>query len=220
MIYTVKPGESIIDVILNSTGDLSNWDSILYANGFDDWVPILNPGNQVIISDEAIKNDIVLAQLGTYPSSNNFIKNWLSVINQVFTDIANNTFFVSWDWTNNVSQSVNNKIYKVRPGESIADVVLNATGSLSNWDLILQANNFTDWVPSLIAGQSIIIPDNCFFDLNTIRELTLYPSCNNFIDQWVSDLNNIFNIFIDNWILKTNFWRDAGIWIDTETWKD
>ncbi len=25
---------------------------------------------------------------------------------------------------------------------------------------------------------------------------------------------------VSNWILATNFWDDAGVWIDGETWND
>lgn len=24
----------------------------------------------------------------------------------------------------------------------------------------------------------------------------------------------------DNWILRTGFWRDAGVWVDTDFWID
>ena len=50
--------------------------------------------------------------------------------------------------------------YIVRNGETFSDVCLNATGDINQWEVILKANNFTDWVPDLYPGQSIYIPDS------------------------------------------------------------
>ena len=73
--------------------------------------------------------------------------------------------------------------YTVKASESISDVVLNATGSLKNWDSILTANNLTDWTPILSVGQQIFIPDGINTTLqlqsNVQRILTKYPACNN-----------------------------------------
>ena len=73
--------------------------------------------------------------------------------------------------------------YTVKVGEDISDVILNSTGSLLNWDAILQANNFTDWTPILSIGQQIFIPDGVNTTLqlqsNVQRILAKYPACNN-----------------------------------------
>jgi len=73
--------------------------------------------------------------------------------------------------------------YTVKVGEDISDVILNSTGSLLNWDAILQANNFTDWTPILSVGQQIFIPDGVNTTLqlqsNVQRILAKYPACNN-----------------------------------------
>ena len=111
--------------------------------------------------------------------------------------------------------------YTVRPGESIGDVVMNSTGDITNWDAILTANGFTDWVPVLAAGQIVQIPDSLVnVDANVVRQLSFYPACNNFINKWLSLINAVFGIISDNWILKTGAWRDLGIWIDTDFWID
>lgn len=71
------------------------------------------------------------------------------------------------------------KIYTVKEGETIVDVSLNATGTINNWFAILDANNFLEWTPKLIAGQSITIPDTVEIQSNVLRALELYPACNN-----------------------------------------
>lgn len=111
-------------------------------------------------------------------------------------------------------------IYIVHPLESITDVVMNATGSLSNWDMILTANNFTDWTPDLQPGQNIIIPDGVFIDNNTLRQLGLYPSSNNWLASQLLKLAAIFETLFDNWILADGTWNDKGVWIDTDFWND
>ena len=69
--------------------------------------------------------------------------------------------------------------YIVKEGESIVDVCLNATGTIKNWEAILNANNFDTWTPVLIAGQILIIPDNVEIQTNILRAMILYPACNN-----------------------------------------
>lgn len=111
-------------------------------------------------------------------------------------------------------------IYVVKPGESITDVVLNSTGSLSNWDSILEANGFGDWAPELLAGQSVIIPDTVTIDANTKRQLVSYPACNASVNDVLNKISAVFSTLSNNWILATGFWRDDAIWIDTKTWID
>jgi phage tail protein X len=73
--------------------------------------------------------------------------------------------------------------YTVKIGESFSDICLNSTGSLLNWDAILQANGINDWTPSLSVGQQIYIPDGVNTTLqlqsNVQRILSKYPACNN-----------------------------------------
>jgi hypothetical protein len=110
-------------------------------------------------------------------------------------------------------------IYIVQEGMSIFDVTLNATGSLINLDAILTANNFMDWTPTLVSGQSITIPDGVTSDLNVVRQLATYPSVNNITGKIINDINNIFDI-IPLWILLTGYWNDNGLWVDAAFWID
>lgn len=110
--------------------------------------------------------------------------------------------------------------YIVNQGESISDVVLNSTGSITNLDAILTANGFYDWSPILIAGQSIIIPDNVTYDHNTLNQLSTYKAVNNMTDNIINKINTIINTIINNWILLTGYWNDNGFWLDSAYWID
>jgi hypothetical protein len=86
--------------------------------------------------------------------------------------------------------------YTVRNGEGICDVVLNSTGSLDNWELILDANGFDTWTPILEVDQVIIIPDTVVLQSNVLRILDKYPACNNSnigdLDLQIAELIAIF----------------------------
>lgn len=110
--------------------------------------------------------------------------------------------------------------YIVKPGESLWDVVLNATGTFANLDAVLSANGFTDWTPMLRAGQIIMIPDTVIIDSNTLRQLKVYPACNNSVNDVCAKIVSIFGLLKDAWILSTGLWNDAQTWKDTKTWID
>lgn len=110
--------------------------------------------------------------------------------------------------------------YTVKAGESIWDVTMNATGTLANLDIILAANAFADWTPVLQPGQIIIIPDTVTIDANALRQLELYPVCNNSTNDIFAKILGIFGVIANNWILATGFWNDKAVWIDSKTWID
>lgn len=119
-----------------------------------------------------------------------------------------------------------NSNYIVRVGETIRDVVINATGSFgngstnANWDAIATANSFDDWTPMLAPGQSVVVPDSVFIDSNTLRNRASYPANNGSQVNYLSLITAIWNILINNWILANGSWNDGGIWIDTDFWQD
>jgi hypothetical protein len=86
--------------------------------------------------------------------------------------------------------------YTVRSGEDICDVVLNATGNINNWELIIDFNNFDTWTPLLEVNDVIEIPDTVVFQPNVLRILDKYPACNNSnvsdLDLQMSELIAIF----------------------------
>lgn len=110
--------------------------------------------------------------------------------------------------------------YIVKAGDTIGDVVMNATGSLNNLDAILTANDFTTWTPDLLAGQSILIPDTVVIDQNTKRQLSIYPASNVSVNDVYGQIDGLINQLNDLWILTTGFWQDQNLWIDQKTWID
>lgn len=118
------------------------------------------------------------------------------------------------------------KVYTVRVGETIRDVVINSTGvlanataTLSNWDKICNANGFTDWTPILMPGQKIIIPSDVITDSNTLNQVNSYPVNNSSIPNYLSVLQTVWDLLTDRWILRTGFWDNTGIWINTDHWQ-
>lgn len=120
-------------------------------------------------------------------------------------------------------------IYKVTAGESIWDVTLNSCGALAignigdddyvnNLDAILTANGLTDWTPVLAAGQGIIIPDMVSVDINALKQLQVFPVCNNTVSDLLEKITTIFDILANNWILQTGFWDGNAIWTADGLW--
>jgi hypothetical protein len=111
--------------------------------------------------------------------------------------------------------------YVVKQGESILDVVLNATGSYANWDTFLTENELEDWTPDLIPGRSLKVPQVLVVnDLNTKRQLEIYPACNAADTDVIQKIEDIYDVLNNNWILSTGFWDDQKVWIDSKTWID
>jgi phage tail protein X len=97
------------------------------------------------------------------------------------------------------------KIYTVKQGETIVDICLNATGTINNWSLILDANNFTSWTPLLFAGQNVTIPDGVEMQTNVLRGLLLYPACNNNQNR---ELSSQISELISKFTPPTNLFED------------
>jgi hypothetical protein len=214
--YTIKNGETIGDAVLNSTGDIGNWDSILSANFFDSWTPTLTAGQ--VLQVAGTPNNQTLSDLTAYPANNNPLPGLFDQFYAIFTLLESATPIPS---PNTLPVIDTNEYYIVRPLETIGDAVLNGSGNIANWSNILDANFFNTWTPLLVPNQKIAIPANVIMSLNDYRNLNTYPA-NNFSVPDIYD--QIYAIFeemgANNWILITNFWRDEGVWIDTAQWQD
>lgn len=218
--YIVRLGETITDSVLNATGNIANWDAILTVNGFNDWVPILNYGDILIIPEGINIDTEVLAQLNTYPPINDSIFNLDTQIAELLGALQGVEPEV-YQATLSAKQIANEpNYYTVREGETFSDAIMNSTGNISNWDAILSANGFSDWVPVLTTGQLIIIPDGLITDTNVIRQLTKYPANNTGPYDLNNQINSLSDLIANNWILKNGYWNDNGIWIDSATWND
>jgi hypothetical protein len=101
----------------------------------------------------------------------------------------------------------------VLPGEQIADIVLNETGSPNNWDAFLTANDFTTWTPTLTPGQSLIVAFDSKQE-NIQRELAIYPSCN---FAAVPDLNEQLNELISNFAERQYIFSNGNPYIFSDS---
>lgn len=220
MDYKVQFGDTITDAVLNPTGVISNWESILDLNDFDTWTPDLQAGDLVEIADDAQTDLEAVRALKTYPGCNGSSETTYGLINEIFIKLLSaNPNIKAVVIPPNVVDL--NQYYKVGFGESIGDVVLNSTGNIDNWEQILNANNF-DWIPVLTAGELVAIPPGVQNELNALRALTTYPA-NNSVEGDVYELiSAIFELMdgSNDWILFTSFWRDIGHWYDTSFWID
>jgi hypothetical protein len=109
--------------------------------------------------------------------------------------------------------------YAVKSGETISDVVINATGTLVNLDQVLEDNAFDTWTPDLTPGQLIFISDACQIDSNALRQLQTYPICNMSITDIYDQIEGIFEQLNGTWILSTGFWNVHAVWTATGLWK-
>jgi hypothetical protein len=211
MIYKVKNSESIGDVVLNATGDLSAWGEICDLNGFDSWTPDLQIGQEIQFANIINQNVLnSLPSISNFPNLDNKILSLINIlsngdlttyITDNLPDINAQILYIEktlrgitiQDFKQPIIQVTKN-IYIVKQGETITDVVLNATGSLDNWETILNINNFTEWTPTLYVGQEIII-DYLSLQKNNLIQFNQYPICN---DSGIQDLDTQISILISN----------------------
>jgi uncharacterized protein (TIGR02145 family) len=93
--------------------------------------------------------------------------------------------------------------YTVKYGEGITDVVLNATGNLANWQAILNANGFTEWIPALTAGQVVTIPDGVVINPRVKAMLLSYPRISgSVIPDFIGKSATFVNLLTNNIISK------------------
>lgn len=96
--YIVKPGETIGDVVLNSTGSFNNWDVVLSANNFDTWTPNLFAGQQVLIPDTVVVDQNTLRQLKNYPACNISVNDVFEQIDNIIAQLGDNWILQTAFW--------------------------------------------------------------------------------------------------------------------------
>lgn len=96
--YEVQSGDTIGDVVLNSTGYWGNLDAILQANGATDWNPTLDPGQLMTIPAGLTTDPNTLAALQVYPACNNAAGNILTLIADLFNFLSNNWILATGFW--------------------------------------------------------------------------------------------------------------------------
>jgi hypothetical protein len=68
--HKVKQGESITDVVLNSTGNLPYWNALLTENSQEDWTPSLSVDQKIFIPSGLTLDQNTTRQLELYPACN------------------------------------------------------------------------------------------------------------------------------------------------------
>ena len=188
MEYTVRNGESISDVVLNETGDLSAWGTFLDLNNFTDWTPRLQPG--LVLQTISVLNNPISDYLQSYPLSNYSVDNIDDLLNSIKATL-DAVIIKSFPLP---IISTQQQYYIVKQGETITDVVFNSTGSLDNWQTILDLNGFSDWTPVLYTGQKVLI-DYVALNTNNLVVFNKYPLNN---DSGINDLDlQIANLIVN-----------------------
>jgi hypothetical protein len=123
-----------------------------------------------------------------------------------FTDVLDTVIVSQYDLPPVAAPFVN--YYTIRNGEKILDACLNSTGTTDNWEDVLNANGFTDWVPDLSPGLKIIIPTGAEIQNNVLQILTKYPSNN---DPGISNLDLLISQFIANFTHVVLFTADNNV---------
>jgi hypothetical protein len=96
--YYLKTGETITDVILNLTGDISNWDPLLQSNLSNTWTP---QESRLVISSKAIQKNVV-SELSKRPLCNNSGINDLDAkIQDIINNFANSWILKTGYWDDN-----------------------------------------------------------------------------------------------------------------------
>lgn len=216
----VLQGNCFSDMVLNSTGNVENWSSMLEANGFNSWTPDLHNGQLLQVPDDATINIDNVNTLKTYPANNASVPDVFEQIDSIFGILAGAMSGFVPDFT---APTVDTNVYYTVPfGICFVDLLLNSTGNVANWESILNANEFIDRNPILYSGERVLIPATVVMNLNNYRALNTYPANNNSVPDVYEQINVIFDslLYPDDWILRTGYWDDSGYWRDYEKWID
>ncbi len=190
----INKGDTIRDIVINNTVSVENTQSVLDANNYDDWNKDLSEESTIEVP-ELSGNTSVIDDLKIYPSKNNGWKIFTSAISALISIIES---AVQLDELTPILP-INDTTpkYTVKGNETLRDICLNETGTIDNYDSMLELNGFTDYVPVLAKGQIIQIPDYIatpdILQVNNKITLQIYPSANNSILK--DKINDFITIF-------------------------
>lgn len=206
MDYTTKYDEGIVDVTLGQSGDISEWNNIISENDLLTWTPEFQTGQLIQIPNK-VKPGVKISNY-TYN-----IEGLLTVLENTLGGVTVTEFTVA------DSPTVID-YYSMKEGETITDMLLNTTGDLVNWDIITNTNEFGTWTPELQTNQKVLNA-NEITQNNNISLFKRYPLCNNLnIGDLNDKIDDLINNFANVWILRTGYWDDSGLWVDTANWID
>ena len=145
----VTYNELITDVCCNACGSISTWETNLNLNNFTDWNPVLSEQIEVT----GVVSAMFQKDLLTRPVNNSEIPG---------QDILESDLIATLEGVTIEKQDLPETIspvtgYRVNGNEEIRDVLLNATGTIANWEEVLNNNRFEDWTPDLTINELIFI---------------------------------------------------------------
>lgn len=217
-------GNCFADMVLNGTGNIENWSAMLEANNLSSWTPDLYSGQVLQIPANANINIDNVTALKTYPTNNGTVPDIFEQIDSIFGILAGAMSGFVPDFTEPIVDT--NVYYTVPYGVCFVDLILNSTGDITNWEDVLNANEFGDRNPILYSGERVLIPASVVMNLNNYRALNIYPSNNNSVPDVYNQINAIFDLInnpISDWILynpdgvwsdEAHYWRDGAKWLD------
>ena len=103
------------------------------------------------------------------------------------------------------------KTHKVQINQSLIDIAIQYAGTPDAVFELLKANGLD--LKAIEVGTELQIPD---FQVRNDKILE-YFQANGY---QVATANGVVCEDLSPWILATGYWRDQGIWIDSEYWKD
>jgi len=186
-IYNLHKGEIITDVCCNASGSISVWEQTLNDNNFTDWNVDISLFKT--INTEGVASSIFQNELKTKPVNSNLYPDVSYLIG-----VLNGAIIEKQELPESGLPVFLG--YIVKSKEEIRDVLLNSTGTIINWENILNDNSFTDWNPDLNLSQQIKIDSSNQIQPNTLSIFEISPANNNSgisdFDTQVADLFSNF----------------------------
>ena len=188
MSATYKIGSELItDVCCNGNGDISAWEDNLNLNSFTDWNPELSYNMQIMgIVNFSNQHQLAKRHVNNYGEL-------IDAENALITVLQNAVYS---EFVPPVSDAPLFKGYIVNGNEEIRDITINGTGTILNWEQILNDNSFTDWNPDLYVNQQIILSQSDEMQPNILNQLA-NRHINNYvgISDFDEQINSLMTIF-------------------------
>ena len=189
----LKQGEVLMDIVFNTTGLLSNYNSTLSVNGYNTWSPKIAEKTDLIIDDTKI-NNFNVTQLEKYKFSLNLVQQSLFDSIDVLEQILKDKIIDS-----NIYEPVNEVIeisFTAKQGEQLIDIVFNESGALSNYEKCLDSNTFSTWSPILSQG-NVIKDFEKTLQTNILFNLQNYKFSSTFVNEnLLNEINELEEILI------------------------
>ena len=126
--YKTHIGELITDACCNATGSISTWEDNLNLNNYEDWNPDIS--DEIIVDgvvSSTFQQQLINKPINNFGEDSSQESSLNSLLNSITPEIQ--------ELPENIVPIIIG--YLVKPNEEIRDVVLNATGTIINWEDVL-----------------------------------------------------------------------------------